>query len=243
MNVSLTGKYFAEFLGTMILILFGDGVVANVVLNKTKGHNGGWIVITTGWAVGVGIPAFIFGNISGAHLNPALTIALAAFGKFPWADVPGYIVSQLLGGIAGGVLVWLLYFPHWAETDDKLGKLSIFCTTPAVRNIPANILTEVIATFILVFAVLGISSVKAVNGISPGVIFALIWGLGLSFGGPTGYAMNPARDLGPRIAHSILPIAGKGDSDWQYGLIVPIFGPIIGGLLGALVYQIFVSML
>lgn len=225
----------AEFLGTMILILLGDGVVANCVLNKSKGQNGGWMVITTGWAFGVGLPAFIFGGISGAHFNPALTIALAAIGKFPAAEVPGYIIAQMLGGIVGGVLVWLAYLPHWEQTDDKAGKLGIFCTGPAIRNLPANFLTEVIATFMLVFIILGIGTVKAADGISVGVVTALIWGLGLSLGGPTGYAMNPARDLGPRIAHAILPIAGKGDSDWSYSWI-PILGPVVGALLAGLVF-------
>jgi len=225
----------AEFLGTMILILFGDGVVANCVLNKSKGQNGGWIVITAGWAFGVGLPAFIFGGISGAHFNPALTMALAVIGKFPAAEVPGYIIAQMLGGIAGAALVWLSYLPHWAETEDKVGKLAIFCTGPAVRNLPANFLTEVIATFMLVFIILGIGTVKAADGISVGVVTALIWGLGLSLGGPTGYAMNPARDLGPRIAHAVLPIAGKGDSDWSYSW-VPVLGPVVGAILAALVF-------
>jgi glycerol uptake facilitator protein len=225
----------AEFLGTMILILLGDGVVANCVLNKSKGQNGGWMVITTGWAFGVGLPAFIFGGISGAHFNPALTMALAVIGKFPAAEVPGYIIAQMLGAIVGAALVWLSYLPHWAETEDKAGKLGIFCTGPAIRNLPANFLTEVIATFMLVFIILGIGTVKAADGISTGVVTALIWGLGLSLGGPTGYAMNPARDLGPRIAHAILPIAGKGDSDWSYAWI-PVLGPVVGAILAGLVF-------
>lgn len=227
--------FMAEFLGTMILILLGDGVVANCLLNKSKGQNGGWIVITTGWAFGVGIPAFIFGGISGAHFNPALTIALAVIGKFPAAEVPTYIIAQMLGAIVGATLVWLTYLPHWAESDDKGAKLGIFCTGPAIRNLPSNFLTEVIATFLLVFAILGIGTVKAADGLSVGVVTALIWGLGLSLGGPTGYALNPARDLGPRIAHAILPIAGKGDSDWSYSW-VPVLGPVVGAILGALVF-------
>jgi glycerol uptake facilitator protein len=227
----------AEFLGTMILIILGDGVVANCVLNKSKGQNGGWIVITSGWAMAVAIPAFIFGGISGAHFNPALTIALAAVGKFPWSEVPGYIIAQVLGGIVGGIIVWLTYLPHWAETEDKAGKLGVFCTGPAIRSFPSNFLTEVIATFVLVFAILGIGTVKVAAGITPIVVGGLIWGLGLSLGGPTGYAMNPARDLGPRIAHAILPIVGKGDSDWEYSW-VPILGPIVGGLLAAIIFKL-----
>lgn len=227
--------FMAEFLGTMILILLGDGVVANCLLNKSKGQNGGWMVITTGWAFAVGLPAFIFGGISGAHFNPALTIALAAIGKFPAAEVPTYIIAQMLGAIVGAALVWLTYLPHWAETDDKGAKLGIFCTGPAIRNLPSNFLTEVIATFMLVFIILGIGTVKAADGLSVGVVTALIWGLGLSLGGPTGYALNPARDLGPRIAHAILPIAGKGDSDWSYSW-VPVLGPVVGAILAALTF-------
>ncbi|GAA0717086.1 MIP/aquaporin family protein [Clostridium malenominatum] len=230
-------SFTAELLGTMILILFGDGVVAGVLLNKSKSQNSGWIVITTAWAIGVAIPAFIFGGISGAHLNPALTIALAVIGKFSWSQVPGYIIAQFLGAMIGATLVWLAYLPHWAETEDKSAKLGIFCTGPAIRNLPANFLTEVIATFILVFTVLGIGIPKAADGISPLVVGLLILALGLAYGGPTGYAMNPARDLGPRIAHAILPIAGKGDSDWGYSW-VPVVAPIVGALIGALLFNI-----
>lgn len=228
-------KLLAEFLGTMILVYLGDGVCANCTLNKSKGQNGGWIVIATGWALAVGIPAFIFGNISGAHLNPALTIALAAIGKFPAGEVAGYIIAQMLGGIVGAALVWLTYLPHWKETEDKAAKLGIFCTAPAIRNLKANFLTELLATATLVFGILGIGTQKAAAGLSPLVVGGLIFALGLSLGGPTGYAMNPARDLGPRIAHAILPIAGKGDSDWSYSW-VPVFGPIVGGILGALLF-------
>lgn len=227
--------YMAEFLGTMILILLGAGVCANCTLTKSKGQNGGWIVITCGWAVAVGLPAFIFGGISGGSFNPALTIALAVIGKFPAAEVPGYIIAQMLGAIVGSALVWLVYLPHWAETEDKAGKLGIFCTAPAIRSYGANFLTEVIATFLLVFAILGIGTVKAADGIGTGVVAALIFGLGLSLGGPTGYAMNPARDLGPRIAHAILPIAGKGDSDWSYAW-VPVLGPVVGAILAGLLF-------
>lgn len=226
----------AEFLGTMILILLGDGVVANVLLNKSKGQNSGWIVITTGWALAVMLPAFIFGGISGAHFNPALTIGLAVIGKFPMAEVPGYIVAQMLGGIVGGVLVWLMYLPHWKETEDQGAKLGIFCTGPAIRSYGANFLAEVIATFLLVFAILGIGTVQNVAiGLPTFAVGGLIWALGLSLGGPTGYALNPARDLGPRIAHAILPIAGKGDSDWAYSW-VPVVAPVVGSVLAALAF-------
>ncbi|MBV7271822.1 MIP/aquaporin family protein [Clostridium thailandense] len=227
--------FMAEFLGTMLLILLGGGVCANCTLNKSKGQSSGWIVITAGWAFAVGLPAFIFGGISGAHFNPALTIALAVIGKFPVAEVPVYIAAQMLGAIVGAALVWLAYLPHWAETPDKGAKLGIFCTGPAIRSYGSNVLTEVIATFALVFIILGIGTVKAADGISTGVVTALIWGLGLSLGGPTGYALNPARDLGPRIAHAILPISGKGDSDWSYSW-VPVIGPIIGAVLAALIF-------
>lgn len=231
----MTTKLLAEFFGTMMLILLGDGVVANVLLNKSKGQNSGWIVITSGWAMAVMIPAFIFGGMSGAHFNPALTISLAVIGKFAWADVPGYIIAQFLGAMVGAALVWIMYLPHWKETEDTGAKLGIFCTGPAIRNYPSNFVTEVIATFVLVFAILGIGGVKAADGIPTFVVGGLIFALGLSLGGPTGYALNPARDLGPRIAHAILPIAGKGDSDWEYSW-VPVFGPIVGAVLAALLW-------
>ena len=226
----------AEFLGTMILVLLGDGVVANCLLNKSKGQNSGWMVITTGWALAVMLPAFIFGGISGAHFNPALTIALAVIGKFPLAEVPGYIVAQMLGAIVGAALVWLMYLPHWKETEDKGAKLGIFCTGPAIRSYGANFLAEVIATGLLVFVILGIGTVQNVAiGLPTFVVGGLIWALGLSLGGPTGYALNPARDLGPRIAHAILPIAGKGDSDWSYSW-VPVLAPVVGAVLAALLF-------
>jgi len=225
--------YYAEFFGTALLILLGDGVVANVVLAKTKGHDSGWIVIAFGWAFAVGIPAYIFGTASGASFNPALTIALAAVGKLSWTLVPGYCVAEILGGIFGGVLVWLMYFPHWAVTDDKVGKLAIFCTAPAIKHTPSNFLSEFIGTFVLVFALLGVAQTKSAPGFGPLIAAFIILVIGLSLGGPTGYAINPARDLGPRIAHAILPIAGKGDSDWGYAWI-PVIAPICGGIAGAL---------
>ncbi|MGY0374248.1 MIP/aquaporin family protein [Clostridium sp. JNZ J1-5] len=226
-----------EFLGTMILILLGDGVVAGVALKKSKGENGGWIVVTTAWALAVVIPAFIFGAISGAHFNPAVTIALAVLGKFSWSLVPQYIAAQMLGAIAGATLVWLTYLAHWGETEDKATKLGVFCTAPAIRNTIANITTEVIGTFMLVFGILGLGQVQMAPGLNTIAVGGLIFIIGLSLGGPTGYAINPARDLGPRIAHAILPIAGKGDSDWEYSWI-PVLAPIMGGVLGALVFKL-----
>ena len=233
----------AEAVGTMILIVFGDGVVANVVLNRTKGNNSGWIVITTGWALGVTIAVYSVVGVSGAHLNPAVTIAMAAIGKFPWASVPGYIAAQVVGGFFGGVIVWLTYLPHWEATVDPGAKLAAFCTGPAIRNRVTNIVSETVATFMLVLGLLAVLSPTNLlpgsdlaKGFGPLLVGVIVWGIGLSLGGQTGYAINPARDLGPRIAHALLPIHGKGDSDWGYAWI-PIFGPILGGVLGALFYR------
>ena len=235
--------FTAELIGTMILVTLGDGVVANVVLNKTKGQNSGWIVITAGWALGVAVAVYCVNAISGAHLNPAVTVGLAAIGKFPWPDVPGYIVAQMLGGFLGGVLVWLAYLPHWRETENPGSKLAVFCTGPAIRAPGKNLITEIIGTFVLVLGVLAILSPKNLvpdsgfeKGFAPFLVGILVWSIGLSLGGPTGYAINPARDLGPRLAHFFLPIAGKGDSDWSYAW-VPIIGPILGGAAGALFYK------
>lgn len=235
--------YLAEFIGTAMLILFGDGVVANVLLNKSKGQNSGWIVIATGWGLAVMVAVYAVGTISGAHLNPAVTIALAALGKFAWAKVPGYIAAQVTGAMFGALLVWLAYLPHWKETPDKGAKLGIFCTAPAIRSAPSNLLCEIIGAAALVFGVLTIPSDANLSGpgwatgFGPLLVGLLVFAIGLSLGGPTGYAINPARDFGPRLAHAILPIAGKGDSDWGYAWI-PIIGPIIGGLLGALTYHL-----
>lgn len=226
----------AEFLGTMVIILFGDAVVANVVLNKTKGQNSGWIVITTSWAIGVALAVYIFGPISGGHFNPAVTLGLAAIGKFAWAQVPGYIIAQIAGGFVGAVIVWLNYLPHWKVTDDKDAKLGVFCTGPAIRDYKSNFISEFIATFILIFAILGLGTANMVQGFGPLTVGILIWGLGLAYGGTTGYAMNPARDLGPRIAHFVLPVAGKRDSDWAYSWI-PVLAPICGGIVAALLFQ------
>lgn len=227
----------AELLGTMIIILFGDAVVANVVLNKTKGQNSGWIVITTSWAIGVALAVYIFGPISGGHFNPAVTIALASIGSFPWADVPGYVIFQIAGGFIGAVIVWLNFLPHWKVTEDKNAKLAVFCTGPAIRDYKNNFLSEFIATFILLFGILGLGTANMVQGFGPATVGILIWGLGLAYGGTTGYAMNPARDLGPRIAHFVLPVANKRDSDWAYSWI-PVLGPICGGVAAALFFNL-----
>jgi glycerol uptake facilitator protein len=235
--------FLAELLGTMLLVILGDGVVANVVLNKTKGQNGGWIVITAGWAFGVTVAVYAVGTFSGAHLNPAVTIGLASIGKFAWASVPVYIAAQMLGAFLGAAIVWLAYLPHWPVTESEALKLAIFCTTPAIRNRAANLLTEVIGSFVLVLGVLAILTPKNLNpaygwdvGFGPFLVGILVWAIGLSLGGPTGYAINPARDLGPRLAHALLPIAGKGTSDWAYAW-VPVAGPIIGGLIAAFLYK------
>jgi glycerol uptake facilitator protein len=217
----------AELLGTMILVLLGDGVVANVVLKGTKGNNGGWIVITTGWAMAVTVGVYCTAAISGAHLNPAVTVAMAYLGKLPWADVPAFIGAQVVGAFLGAVLVWLAYLPHWKITEDKGAKLAVFSTGPAIRHTVSNLICEIIGTFS--------------TGFGPALVGVIVWAIGLSLGGPTGYAINPARDLGPRIAHFILPIPGKGDSDWGYAWI-PVVGPIIGGLIGAVIYTAFWGM-
>jgi glycerol uptake facilitator len=239
----------AEAIGTMILVLLGDGVVANVVLNKTKGQNGGWIVITVGWGVAVAVAVYAVGRISGAHINPAVTIALAAIGSFPWAQVPGYIAAQMIGGFVGAVLVWLSYLPHWSATPDSGSKLAVFSTGPAIRNTAGNVICEIIGTAVLLFGVLAIGanaqgwtkpgdvdlSLVFSRGLQPLLVGVLILGIGLSLGGPTGYALNPARDLGPRLAHAVLPIPAKGSSDWEYAWI-PVVAPIVGALAGAGLY-------
>lgn len=239
--------YLAEFIGTAILILFGSGVVANVVLNKSKGHGGGWIVIASGWGLGVAFAVYSVGRISGSHINPAVSIALASIGEFDWALVPGYIAAQTAGAAAGAALVFLAYLGQWAETPDAELKRAVFCTSPEVRKTVPNLLTEIIGTAILVFGVLALGSVaKDISVVDlneglkvgfgtwfgPLLVGLLVVAIGLSLGGPTGYAINPARDLGPRIAHALLPIPGKTHSDWGYSWI-PIVGPILGGLAGA----------
>ena len=234
--------YLGEFIGTMILIILGDGVVAGVLLRNSKAENSGWIVITFGWAMAVAVAVYCVGQFSGAHINPAVTIGFAVSGQFPLADVIPYIIAQFLGAFVGAVIVWLAYLAHWGETEDEGLKLGVFCTAPAIYNTSANVITEIVGTFVLVFGVSGIvANAGAVggnaatiigSGINPLLVGLLVLGIGLSLGGPTGYAINPARDLGPRIAHAILPIAGKGGNDWGYSWI-PVVAPIIGGILGA----------
>ena len=230
--------FFAELVGTLLLILLGDGVVANVVLKNSKGNGAGWMVITTGWAFAVAIPALIFGSYSGAHFNPALTIALAVIGKVAWSQVPIYIAGQFIGGFLGAVLVFIFNYDHFKCSDNKADKLGVFCTGPAVRNNLINFLCEAIGTFVLVFGILGMGAQNLTNGMGTLFVGFLIWSIGLSLGGTTGYAINPARDLAPRIAHALLPIPNKGDSDWGYAWI-PVIAPIIGGALGAVCYSIF----
>ncbi len=234
--------YVAELIGTALLILLGDGVVANVVLAKTKGHASGWIVITAGWAMAVTLAVYAVGTISGAHLNPAVTLAMLSTGKFEAAKAGGYILAQMAGAILGSVLVYLAYLPHWRATDDKAGKLAVFCTAPAIRHTPGNLSAEIIGTFVLVLGALALprpENLDAATGFSTGfgplLVGLIVFAIGLSLGGPTGYAINPARDLGPRIAHALLPIPGKGPSDWGYAWI-PVVGPVIGGILGALLF-------
>ncbi|MBI1224220.1 MAG: MIP family channel protein [Bacteroidetes bacterium] len=227
--------YWGEFIGTMLLILLGDGVVAGVILKSSKAENAGWTVITIAWGLAVVMAIYAVGQISGAHLNPAVTIGLAAEGSFDWEKVPGYMLAQLLGAIVGAKLVWLHYLPHWKRTHDQATKLAVFCTGPAIRSTWSNLFSEIMGTFVLVGGVLFIGANKFTDGLNPIVVGALVVSIGMSLGGTTGYAINPARDLGPRIAHALLPIAGKGGSDWAYSWI-PVVGPIIGGLLGAAFY-------
>lgn len=230
--------FMGEVVGTAVLILLGDGVVAGVLLNKSKAQNSGWIVITWAWgmAVFMGVIASIAVTGGVAHLNPAVTVGFAAvgFGNILWSDVPKLIAGEFIGAFIGATLVWLAYVPHWAETEDPGLKLAVFSTGPAIRNPGMNLITEIIGTFVLVFGVIALAPQGLGGGVGgPFAVGILVLVIGMSLGGPTGYAINPARDLGPRIMHFILPIAGKGDSDWSYSW-VPVVGPIIGGVLGAL---------
>ncbi|MFO1442455.1 aquaporin family protein [Bacillus sp. Bva_UNVM-123] len=228
--------FMGELVGTMILIVFGGGVVAGANLKKTYSNGGGWIVITLAWGLAVTMGVFAVGSISGAHLNPAVTLGLAINGDFPWGDLPSYILAQILGGFLGGVIVFLHYLPHWKATDDQGAKLSVFSTGPAIPNPFANLLSEMIGTFILVLGLLFIGANQFTDGLNPIAVGLLIVVIGMSLGGTTGYAINPARDLGPRIAHFLLPIPGKGKSNWGYAW-VPIVGPMLGGSLGTIFYQ------
>jgi len=241
----------AEFLGTLILVLMGNGVVANVTLPGTKGHSGGWIVVTMGWGMTVFVAVWCVGPISGAHINPAVTVGLAAADEFPWSDVPSYLAAQMIGALVGAVLAFVFYRDHFAACNDSDAKLSTFCTGPAIRRPSSNLLSEVIATAVLVLAVLLVaepaieleSAVETPQQMKIGLgtlgalpVGLLVFSIGLSLGGTTGFAINPARDLAPRIAHALLPVPHKRDSDWAYAWI-PVVGPILGGLLAAVIFH------
>ncbi len=228
--------YVAEFLGTFLLILFGGGVVAGVLLKDSKSENSGWNTIVVAWGITVAFSIYAVGSISGAHINPAVTLGLAFVGEFPWEKVPGYIIAQILGAFSGATLVWIYYIPHWSKTQDKISKLSVFSTVPAIRSYIHNFVSEMIGTAMLIFGLLFIGTNNFTEGLNPLVVGALIMLIGFGLGGTTGYAINPARDLGPRIAHFLMPIHGKGGSDWKYAPI-PIFGPFFGSLLGGAAYQ------
>ncbi len=228
--------YLAEFIGTMILMIFGSGVVAGSVLRGSKSEHAGWLTICVAWGLGVAFAVFAVGPVSGAHINPAVTLGMAVGGHFPWARVPGYILAQMAGAFTGSALVWLHYRPHWGISGDPAAKLAIFSTIPAVRSYPDNLVSEVVGTFMLLFGLSFIGINHFADGLNPLVIGAYISVIGFSLGGTTGFAINPARDLGPRIAHFLLPIPGKGSSDWAYSWI-PVAGPIIGGIYGVLFYN------
>ena len=231
--------FLGEFIGTMLLIIMGDGVVANVVLNKTKGNNSGWIVITFGWAMAVFLGVYASNSLGGSgHLNPAVTIAMTAFSDFDSSLLPTYLLAQFAGAIAGAIIVWITYKQHFDSTDDKDAKLAVFCTGPAIRSPSHNLITEIIGTFILGFGALAMSKPATTLGTLDALPVALlILGIGLSLGGPTGYAINPARDLGPRIAHFILPMKNKRDSDWGYSWI-PVVGPVIGAMIAVYLFKL-----
>ncbi|MBO1004081.1 MIP/aquaporin family protein [Pseudogracilibacillus auburnensis] len=234
-------EFMGELLGTMVLIIFGVGVVGGVLLKWSKAENAGWVVITFGWGLGVVMGVFVSGTASDAHINPAVTLAFASIGEFPWEKVPIYVAGQMLGAMIGAIVVFLNYLPHWRKTEDKAAKLAIFSTAPGtsneVRKPLQNVVSEMIGTFVLLFALLFLVGPNNFSeGLAPLVIGLLIVVIGMSLGGATGYAINPARDLGPRIVHAILPIPGKGGSDWGYSW-VPVIGPIIGGTYGALFYR------
>lgn len=227
--------YFGEFLGTFLLILLGDGIVAGVLLRHSKAENAGWLTITIGWGLAVSMGIYAVGQVSGAHINPAVTIGLATAGDFPWNQVPGYCLAQLAGAFAGAIIVWLHYLPHWRVTEDPTLKLAVFCTVPAIRSPWNNFISELIATMVLVLGVLFIGANRFTDGLNPLVVGGLVTIIGIGLGGTTGFAINPARDLGPRIAHALLPIHGKGLSDWSYAW-VPVAGPLAGAALGAALY-------
>lgn len=228
--------FLAELTGTMLLIILGGGVVAGVLLKDSKAENSGWLVISFAWGFAVAFGVYLAGQISGAHLNPAVTISLASSGQFAWKDVPMYLLGQLIGAMLGAFVVWLHYLPHWSHTDNASLKLAVFATGPAIRKPFSNLLSEIIGTMILMIGLTAIGANKFADGINPLIVGFLIVAIGLSLGGTTGYAINPVRDFGPRLMHFLLPIAGKGNSDWGYAWI-PVVGPLIGGVLGVHLYK------
>ncbi|MGY3715922.1 MIP/aquaporin family protein [Sutcliffiella cohnii] len=228
--------FLGEIIGTAVLILFGGGVVAGAILKQTKSNGGGWVVITMAWGLAVTMGVYAAGQFSGAHLNPAVTIGLASIGEFPWVEVPTYIIAQLIGAFIGATIVFIYYLPHFKATSDQGAKLAVFSTGPAIRHTYSNLLSEIIGTFILVFGILFIGANNFTEGLNPIAVGFLIIVIGMALGGTTGYAINPARDLGPRLVHAFLPIPNKGSSDWSYSWI-PVVGPILGGVLGALSYN------
>jgi glycerol uptake facilitator protein len=236
--------FWAELIGTMVLVLLGNGVVANHLLMKTKGHNGGWIIISAGWGFAVAMAVYITGWVSGGHYNPAVTLGLCIAKKTPWNLMPIYFLGQFMGAFIGAALVWLTYFPHWQKTPDPQMKLLCFATHPAIRNYKWNFVCEMIGTMVLLLGILGIFNEHngIAGGMGPYAVGILIFAIGLSLGGPTGYAINPARDLGPRVAYAVLPIRGKGSPDWSYAWI-PVLAPLLGGILGTLLYLFYVEPL
>ncbi|WP_432736806.1 aquaporin family protein [Pediococcus pentosaceus] len=237
MDNSLSLQLLGEFIGTFVLVLLGDGVVAGVSLRKSKAEGSGWIAITLGWGLAVTLGVYASSFLSPAHLNPAVSVGMAIAGKFPWSSVIPYSIAQILGGLVGGIVVWIHYYPHWKETKDKDAILGTFATEPAIRNYSMNFISEVVGTAVLIFGLLAFTRGQFTQGLNPIAVGVLITAIGLSLGGTTGYAINPARDLGPRLAHAMLPIANKGGSDWAYSWI-PILGPVVGAILGAICFNL-----
>ncbi|BBE40761.1 aquaporin family protein [Streptococcus dysgalactiae] len=235
-------NFIGELLGTFILVLLGDGVVSACILNKTKAQNSGWIAIVLGWGIAVTVAVYISGFMSGAHLNPAVTLAMAAIGSLPWSQVVTYLVAQFLGAMLGALVLYLHYYPHWKETKDAGTILACFSTGPAIRHTWSNLFGEALGTAVLVITVMAIGPNKVAAGFGPIIVGFVVMAVGFSLGATTGYAINPARDLGPRIMHALLPIPNKGDSDWSYAWI-PVLGPILGGVAGALIYQVILNMM
>ncbi|TSB45263.1 MIP/aquaporin family protein [Alkalicoccobacillus porphyridii] len=232
----MLAEFLAEMFGTMVLLILGGGVIAGNLLKKSKAEGAGWIAICVAWGLAVTMGVYVSGTVSDAHINPAVTLSFAVIGEFPWSMVPAYIAGQLLGAFIGACVVYLHYLPHWKETKDKDLKLSVFATDPAIPHSPSNVISEAIGTAMLIFGLLAIGANQFAEGLNPFIVGLLITAIGFSLGGPTGYAINPARDFGPRLAHFLLPIHDKGSSNWSYSW-VPIVGPVLGGVLGAVFYQ------